>query len=147
MIHVEPIPSTDTYELANPGRRQAGYVVDMAVVFFILLLKIFMISLSVRFSSALNLTIFQGGEYFLTLLALVYFLFCDALRNGQRLGKRLFKISVVGFPYGPSCTALQSALRKLPKTLSSILDGVFVFFGLCRRLGDILARTVVINST
>nr|WP_251029311.1 RDD family protein [Pseudomonas fluorescens] len=107
----------------------------MAVVFFILLLKSFMIPLSVRFSSALSLTIFSGGEYFLTLLALVYFSFCDALRNGQSLGKCLFKISVVGFPYAPPCTVLQSALRKLPKALSSMLDGVFVFL-VC--IGDLV---------
>ncbi|WOE81149.1 RDD family protein [Pseudomonas protegens] len=145
MSHVESTSPIGTYDLAGPIKRLAGYVVDMAVVFFILFLKSFMLHLSVRFSSELGLTVFQGVDYFLTLLALAYFLFCDALPNGQSLGKRLFKMTVVGFPYGPSCTPLQSALRNLPKALFSILDGVFVLFGLRRRLGDMLARTVVIN--
>lgn len=104
-----------------------------------------MLHLSVSFSSELGLTVFQGIDYLLTLLAFAYFLFCDALPNGQSLGKRLFNMTVVGFPYGPFCTPLQSALRNFPKALFSILDGVFILFGLRRRFGDMLARTVVIN--
>ncbi|WP_372242089.1 RDD family protein [Pseudomonas sp. Fl4BN1] len=145
MSQVEPISSIGTYDLASPIKRLAGYVVDMAVVFFVLFLKSVMLHFSFRFSSELGLTVFQGVDYFLTLLAFAYFLFCDALPNGQSLGKRLFKMSVVGFPYGPPCTVLQSALRNVPKALFSILDGVFVFFGFRRRLGDMLARTVVVN--
>jgi len=48
--------------------------------------------------------------------------------------------------YGPPCSLFQSVLRNVPKALFSILDGVFVFFGYRRRLGDMLARTVMINS-
>ncbi|MGC6371149.1 RDD family protein [Pseudomonas sp. K2I15] len=146
MSLVEPSISTPAYDLASPGKRLAGYLVDMVFVFFLLFLKSVLMHLSVRYSSAFSLSLFQGVEYFLTLLALAYFLFCDALPNGQSLGKRLLKMSVVGFPYGPSCTVLQSALRNVPKGLFSILDGVFVLFGFRRRLGDMLARTIVINS-
>ncbi|NVZ81304.1 RDD family protein [Pseudomonas yamanorum] len=145
MSLAEPVVSTPTYDLANPGKRLAGYVVDMAVVFFLLFLKSFLMRLSMWFGSGFSLSLFQGIEYFLTLLALAYFLFCDALPNGQSLGKRLFKMSVVGFPYGPPCSLFQSVLRNVPKALFSMLDGVFVFFGYRRRLGDMLARTVVIN--
>lgn len=146
MSIAQPSLAKAAYALASPVKRLAGYVVDLAVVFFILFLKGFLMHLPMRFGSALSLNIFQGVEYFLALLALGYFLFCDALPNGQSLGKRLFKMSVVGFPYGPSCTVLQSALRNAPKGLFSILDGVFVLFGYRRRLGDMLARTIVINS-
>ncbi|WP_294736952.1 RDD family protein [uncultured Pseudomonas sp.] len=146
MSLAEPVVSTPAYDLANPGKRLAGYLVDMAVVFFLLFLKSFLMRLSMWFGSGFSLSLFQGIEYFLTLLALAYFLFCDALPNGQSLGKRLFKMSVVGFPYGPPCGLFQSILRNVPKALFSMLDGVFVFFGYRRRLGDMLARTVVINS-
>ena len=40
----------------------------------------------------------------------------------------------------------QSFLRNVPKLLFSLLDGLFVLFGMRRRLGDMLAKTIVINS-
>ena len=40
----------------------------------------------------------------------------------------------------------QSFLRNVPKRLFSLLEGLFVFFGLRRRLADMLAKTIVINN-
>ncbi|CAI2794499.1 Uncharacterized protein PFLU_0158 [Pseudomonas [fluorescens] SBW25] len=37
-------------------------------------------------------------------------------------------------------------MRNVPKLLFSMLNGLFVLFGLRRRLGDMLAKTIVINT-
>lgn len=89
---------------------------------------------------------FDGLHYVLWFSAFGYYLFCDALPNGQSLGKRVCRTAVVGYPYPTNCTLFQSFLRNVPKMVFSVLDGLFVLFGLRRRLGDMLARTIVINS-
>lgn len=135
------------YDLASPGKRLLGYIIDMAVVFFLLFLKGFLDHVAVYFSSAGSFVVFQYLHFLLFLLAVGYMLFCDALPNGQSLGKRLCRTSVVGYPYPTNCTVFQSFLRNVPKLLFSLLDGLFVLFGLRRRLGDMLAKTIVINSS
>lgn len=70
----------------------------------------------------------------------------DALPSGQTLGKWLMGISVVGFPVNTRCTVFQSFLRNVPKVLFSVLDALFALFGLRRRLGDMLAMTMVVNK-
>lgn len=66
--------------------------------------------------------------------------------NGQTVGKRLMNISVVGFPVNTRCSLLQSFLRNVPKVQFSAVDAFFVLFGFRRRLGDMLAMTMVINA-
>lgn len=55
-------------------------------------------------------------------------------------------MAVVGYPHPTRCSAFQSFLRNVSKLLLSVLDGVFVLFGQLRRLGDRLAKTIVINT-
>ena len=139
------VSTTDSYDLASPGKRLLGYFIDMGVVFCLLYLKSVLGYVSLYFYSAAGMMFLQGVGYVLTLLAFGYLLFCDALPNGQSLGKRVCRMAVVGYPYPTNCTLFQSFLRNLPKPLFSVLDGLFALFGLRRRLGDMLAKTIVIN--
>ncbi|MEB0043641.1 MULTISPECIES: hypothetical protein [unclassified Pseudomonas] len=68
----------------------------MAVVIFALVLKRLHKASIRSIQFCVEPDYFSGVEYFLTLLALTYFLFCDALPNGQSLGKCQLKMSVVG---------------------------------------------------
>lgn len=135
-----------TYDLASRVNRLLAFSIDMAVVVAILLLKHVLALLGLRFYDVLGPMFLQVIDSALTLLAFGYFLFCDALPKGQSLGKRLCRITVVGFPYPTTCTIPQSFLRNACKLLFSPLDGFLVLFGLRRRLGDMLAKTIVINA-
>ncbi|WP_347927168.1 RDD family protein [Pseudomonas helvetica] len=133
------------YDLASPGKRLAGYFIDLSIVFVLMFLK-GLIGYKLMASSSYSVALFYSViNNILLVLAISYFLFCDALPNGQSVGKRLLKMSVVGFPVNTKCTIFQSLLRNVPKVMFSILDAVFVFFGFRRRLGDMLAMTMVVN--
>jgi uncharacterized RDD family membrane protein YckC len=118
----------------------------MAVVFFLLFLNRNLDYAYFYLGSAGGPALFDGLHYVLLFSAFGYYLFCDALPNGQSLGKRVCRTAVVGYPYPTNCTLFQSFLRNVPKMVFSVLDGLFVLFGLRRRLGDMLAKTIVINS-
>lgn len=140
----DSVATKETWDLASPFRRLLGYFIDMAVVLFLLFLNR---SLgSVYLDAAAGSALLNGLHYALLFLAFGYCLFCDALPNGQSLGKRVCRTAVVGYPYPMNCTLFQSFLRNAPKLLFSVLDGLFVLFGMRRRLGDMLAKTVVINT-
>ncbi|ALI02937.1 RDD family protein [Pseudomonas sp. FW306-02-F02-AA] len=133
------------YDLASPGKRLAGYFIDLSIVFVLIFLK-GLIGYMLMASSSYGVALFYSViSNILLVFAISYFLFCDALPNGQSVGKRLLKMSVVGFPVNKKCTIFQSLLRNVPKVMFSILDAVFVFFGFRRRLGDMLAMTMVVN--
>ncbi|OPA99148.1 RDD family protein [Pseudomonas fluorescens] len=141
-----PATTADTYNRASRVNRLLAFSIDMAVVVFILLLKYVLVWVGMRFYDVLGPMLLQVVHSGLTLLAFGYFLFCDALPKGQSLGKRLCRIAVVGFPYPTICTIPQSFLRNACKLLFSPLDGFLVLFGLRRRLGDMLAKTIVVKA-
>lgn len=142
----DSVSASDGYDLASPGKRLLGYIIDMAVVFSLLFLKTFLGYIGMYFYSAGSYVVLQYFNFLLFLLAVGYLLFCDALPNGQSLGKRLCRMSVVGYPYPTNCTVFQSLLRNASKLLIGPLDGFLVLVGLRRRLGDMLAKTIVINN-
>lgn len=142
----DSVSATQNWDLASPFRRLFGYFIDMVVVFFLLFLSYMPGYAYVYLHSVAGRGVFYGLHYVLLFLAFGYYLFCDALPNGQSLGKRVCRTAVVGYPYPTNCTLFQSFLRNFPKMLFSVLDGFFVLFGLRRRLGDMLAKTIVINT-
>jgi uncharacterized RDD family membrane protein YckC len=142
----ESVSAAGTWNLASPGKRLLGYFIDMAVVLFLLFLNRNLEYAYFYLGSAGGPALFDGLHYVLLFSAFGYYLFCDALPNGQSLGKRVCRTAVVGYPYPTNCTLFQSFLRNVPKMVFSVLDGLFVLFGLRRRLGDMLARTIVINT-
>lgn len=141
----ESVSTAGTWNLASPGKRLLGYFIDMAVVLFLLFLNRNLDYAYFYLGSAGGPALFDGLHYVLLFSAFGYYLFCDALSNGQSLGKRVCRTAVVGYPYPTNCTLFQSFLRNFPKMLFIVLDGLFVLFGLRRRLGDMLAKTIVIN--
>jgi len=141
----ESVSTAGTWNLASPGKRLLGYFIDMAVVLFLLFLNRNLDYAYFYLGSAGGPALFDGLHYVLLFSAFGYYLFCDALPKGQSLGKRVCRTAVVGYPYPTNCTLFQSFLRNFPKMLFIVLDGLFVLFGLRRRLGDMLAKTIVIN--
>ncbi|MBV6748674.1 RDD family protein [Pseudomonas chlororaphis] len=137
--------STSFYNLASPGKRLLAYMIDLFIVFLLIVVKRVLGLFFFPHDTFVGVMFYWMGNA-LQIAAFVYFLFGDALPNGQTVGKRLMNISVVGFPFNTPCSVFQSFLRNVPKALFSMLDAVFVFFGFRRRLGDMLAMTMVINA-
>ncbi|NWD72282.1 RDD family protein [Pseudomonas gingeri] len=137
--------SVFTYDLASPGKRLLAYMIDLFIVFLLVAMEV-VVSFLPFPNNSFTRGFFAVVDNILLITALGYFLLGDALPNGQTVGKRLMNISVVGFPVNTRCTLLQSFLRNVPKALFSVLDAFFVLFGFRRRLGDMLAMTMVINA-
>ncbi|MBX8488454.1 RDD family protein [Pseudomonas cichorii] len=76
-----------------------------------------------------------------------YYLFSDALPNGQSLGKKLLGMSVIDERSYLNCNLYQSFIRNITTPILSIFDWIFIFFGSRKRLGDMLASTIVIRSS
>ncbi|WP_248797840.1 RDD family protein [Pseudomonas sp. MWU13-2105] len=136
---------TSFYDLASPWKRLFAYMIDLFIVFLLIVVKRVLGLFFFPHDSFVGGICYWTGNA-LQIAAFAYFLFGDALPNGQTVGKRLMGISAVGFPVNTPCSLFQSFLRNVPKALFSVLDAVFVFFGFRRRLGDMLAMTMVINA-
>lgn len=79
------------------------------------------------------------------LVAVAYALFCDALPGGQSVGKRLLKIRVVSDVSHTDCTPLRSLARNAARILA-VVDLIPLLFGSRKRIGDMLASTIVITA-
>lgn len=84
----------------------------------------------------------------LTLVAAVastaYWFLADALPGGQSLGKRVLGLAVVHADTREPCTTGQSFVRNLLLAVLGPLDWLFIFGERHQRLGDIVARTIVV---
>jgi uncharacterized RDD family membrane protein YckC len=74
-----------------------------------------------------------------------YLLFADALPGGQSLGKRLLGIAVVDDASYAPCSVFQSFVRNLVAPILGVFDWVFIFGSRRRRLGDMVAGTIVVD--
>lgn len=75
---------------------------------------------------------------------LLYILLCDGLPRGQSLGKRFTHTGVVHVDSELPCTYWQSCVRNFAMVLG-VIDAAFIVGKQRRRLGDLLARTKVIQ--
>ena len=75
---------------------------------------------------------------------LLYILLCDGLPRGQSMGKRFTKISVVDADSELPCTYWQSCIRNATMVLG-VIDAAFIAGKQKRRLGDLIARTKVVQ--
>ncbi len=73
-------------------------------------------------------------------------LFIDGLRNGQGLGKRVMSLRVVRLKDGKPGTFKDSFVRRFTGLVLQPLDLVWGFGKKRQRLGDKLARTVVVDA-
>jgi uncharacterized RDD family membrane protein YckC len=124
--------------LAGLGRRWGGQMIDSITTFFL-------------FYAVGRAAEFVGlPPTVVALLALgsgaAYYLFSDAMPNGQSLGKKLLGMSVIDERSYLNCNLYQSFIRNITTPFLSIFDWIFIFFGSRKRLGDMLASTIVIRS-
>ncbi|MGF1767096.1 RDD family protein [Enterovibrio makurazakiensis] len=111
--------------------------------------------------SLISILIFMGSFYVLgksgldtenvriysLVVSVSYYLFSDALPKGKSIGKRLFKISVIDKKTGAYCSLIQSFFRNFLCLILGFIDSIFLLGKKRRRLGDLLARTIVIKDT
>ncbi|MGY2262199.1 RDD family protein [Pseudomonas sp. SDO55104_S430] len=127
-----------TNNLAGLGRRWGGQMIDSMVTLF---LFIFI----GRVAEFLALPPTAVGLLALGSAA-AYYLFSDAMPNGQSLGKKLLGMSVIDERSYLNCNLYQSFMRNITTPFLSVFDWVFIFFGSRKRLGDMIASTIVIRS-
>lgn len=124
-----------TIKLAHPGKRFQGQFIDGLIAYILGIIAFYLLH-----------TIIGKDASFLVavIIGLAYFLFSDALPNGQSIGKKLLQIKVVNKETMQPCSLVQSLLRNITFPLG-IFDWVFIFFGSHRRLGDFMASTIVVK--
>lgn len=129
------LQETQAKDLAPPGKRFQGQFIDGLFAYF----------LGIVFFYLLHTVIGKEAAFiFAVSIGVIYFLFSDALPNGQSIGERLLKISVVNKKTLQPCSLLQSFLRNITFPLG-VIDWLFIFFGAHRRLGDFIASTIVVK--
>ncbi|MFB3303355.1 RDD family protein [Pseudomonas sp. AMR01] len=124
--------------LAGLGRRLGGQWIDSLITFFLL----YVVGRAAEFVgvSPNAVAILAFGS------AAAYYLFSDAMPNGQSIGKKLLGMSVIDERSYLSCNLYQSFMRNVTTPILSIVDWIFIFFGSRKRLGDMLASTIVVRS-
>jgi len=81
-----------------------------------------------------------------TMLGVAYIIVSDGFEGGQSLGKRIMDIAVIDVESGAPCTYGQSIARNLLLAVLGPIDWVFIFGERHQRLGDKLARTMVVDQ-
>lgn len=123
---------SDTKILAGLGARFAAQTIDKIITILIL------IPANIQPETLAAL---------LSLLAFFsYCLFADSFGYGQSIGKRIIGIAVVDEKSGKPCTLGKSFVRNISLLLLGVLDVVLIFGKERKRLGDMLARTKVVNA-
>lgn len=123
--------------LAGLGRRLGGQWIDSLITLFVL----FAVGKAAEFvgvsQDAVGILAFGS--------AAAYYLFSDAMPNGQSVGKKLLGMSVIDECSNLNCNLYQSFMRNITTRILSIFDWIFIFFGSRKRLGDLLASTIVVR--
>lgn len=130
--------SNNGWELASPRKRYLGQIIDGAIAWGIFLLAL-------DFES--RLAFFEEGRGLVAaILALGYFVLSDALPRGQSIGKRLLKLSVINENGQGYCTVWQACLRNLLTPILGAIDAVFILSKKRQRIGDMMAKTLVVSA-
>ncbi|WP_194790695.1 RDD family protein [Pseudomonas sp. UFMG81] len=124
--------------LAGLGRRWGGQMIDVLVTYALFFV-------SVRLVDFLHIP-GDAGALLAVGVPLAYYLFSDALPNGQSVGKKLLGMCVIDERSYLNCNIAQSFVRNITTPFLSIFDWIFIFFGSRKRLGDMLANTIVIRT-
>ena len=134
------------YETAGIGLRIGAFAIDAIAVlisFFILLLLVEWLSIGIDTEVL--------WEYFALFYLVLYFFFSEMLTRGQTLGKKVLKLRVIRLD-GEDPTPGDFLVRALFLLLdvvftSGILAVLLIVTGhQNQRLGDLIARTVVIHT-
>ncbi len=128
-----------SHKLAHPGKRYQGQFLDGLITIFLFFLCMYAIR-TMGFEG-------QWADIFILGIPFCYFVFSDALPNGQSLGKRPLGICVVSRSTGKPCSILQSFARNVLSPFLGALDAILILGKKRQRLGDKIANTVVIYCT
>ncbi|MCS6958812.1 MAG: RDD family protein [Pseudanabaenaceae cyanobacterium SKYGB_i_bin29] len=138
------------FTLAGIGNRALALAIDYLILFFVLFC-LFFVWLAVAASLA-DYELEQWFNAFMSLLSFSiytgYFIFWETTWSGQTPGKRFTKIRVVktdGRPVGLSQSLLRALLRPFDDWMA-IGTFLIVFSKTEKRLGDIVAQTIVIQE-
>lgn len=144
-----PAPArTADGKLAPRGARLLARMIDFVIPYVIFYGPLWLLSPFVSESEEMT---GLDALWMVVIVALLiasvgYTLLADALPGGQSLGKRLVAIRVVDEKSGAACTRWQSFIRNLVLGAANIVDVLFIFGQRRQRLGDLAARTIVVNK-
>jgi uncharacterized RDD family membrane protein YckC len=123
--------------LASTGSRFVAQILDGIIALLLLVVPFVLFVLFRPFGDA---GLWLGiGAY------IVYLLFQDGLPNGQSLGKRIVGIRVVSKASGCSCGLGSSFIRNIILLVLGVIDLLFLGSKYRQRLGDMAAKTIVVN--
>ena len=144
-------------ELANVGSRTLAILVDLSLGGLVLFIVYALSMLLGRNMIDDWMTKFSANALKIALMLLVfgfqwgYFTFFEWFWNGQTPGKRLLHLRVIkvdGSPIGPIDVLLRNLSRPIDTGLLALLGLVMIFVSRkAQRLGDLMARTLVIHET
>lgn len=121
--------------LASPVTRFAAQILDSLIAFVLALVTLYFAGRKPIAGIAWGLLVFMA-----------YTLLSDALPRGQSIGKRIMKIAVVDEKTMQPCTILKSFIRNISLLFLNVFDWIFIFGPKRQRLGDIFAKTTVVNT-
>ncbi len=126
------------YELASLWARWFGQFLDGVIYCVIIVVGLILLTFT---------GLAEIGVVIAIILALLYYLFQDGLRNGQSYGKRIMKTKVIDSRNGSPCTFGQSFIRNLLLSILGFIDWIFIFGEKRQLLGDKAAKTLVVKFT
>jgi len=133
-------PNGLTYaNLALRTNRVMAYLIDTFYVFCgVLAISIIAFSVKADYDIIFVITVLPYWGY--TLVK-------DALPNGQSFGKKSMNIKVISSVTAKNCTVIQSIIRNVVNCIPfiNIADALYAGKYQRQRIGDILARTIVID--
>lgn len=123
---------------ASRGARLGGQLVDGLIIVagFIPALVL------MRVNERVGMVAFIPAVIF----AFAYYFFADAMEGGQSFGKRVANTAVVHAETRQPCSPGQSFVRNLLLYILGPIDWVFIFGERHQRLGDKLAKTIVVEA-
>jgi uncharacterized RDD family membrane protein YckC len=130
---------TSSYYYASRGSRLGGQLLDGLITFGPLLLSFAV--------GAVNETVGGIATIASLLFAVAYYFFADAMPGGQSLGKRAVGTAVISEKTGEPCGVGQSFVRNLLLYILGPIDWVFIFGEKHQRLGDMVAKTIVVDAS
>lgn len=158
----QPLPDTDLvvstpervsfdYQVAGLGTRGIAQILDLLIVTGLLIAVAFFAAgaASASQSSTVGILIGLFGAF---VVVFGYFWISEALFSGQTLGKRAFRLRVVG-DRGEPMTWVQAGIRNVIRIVDFLPYGygvgLVVLFanGKGKRLGDLAAGTIVVKDS